>query len=349
MTVKHGAFLFGQAAIAPGEIRTIDLPLSLLSNHTPMTLPVRVVHGKRPGPVVFLSAAIHGDEILGVEIIRRVLKSKGLEKLRGTVLAVPIVNSYGFLAHSRYLPDRRDLNRFFPGSEKGSLTARLADLFLSEIVKRCEFGIDLHTAAVHRTNYPQLRYDAKASPRLRELADAFGAPVVMQAPLRAGSLREAAKENGVEILLYEAGEALRFDEFAIRVGVRGVLSVFQALGMVPARTVSKPARPPVLSRSSYWLRAPQGGIMRAHKNIGDLVHPGETIGYIGDPIGDFESEIRSTDPGIIVGRTNLPVVNQGDALFHIARLKNLSEAESRVGSVSDEIESHPLFDEDEIL
>jgi len=342
-------FAIGGGHIAPGERRTIDLPLSLLSNHTPMTLPVHVVNGKKDGPTVFVSAAIHGDEIMGVEIIRRVLRSKALERLSGTLLAIPIVNAYGFLAHSRYLPDRRDLNRFFPGSEKGSLTARLADLFVSEIVRRSDFGIDLHTAAVHRTNYPQLRYDAKASSQLRKLADAFGAPVVMEAALRAGSLRETAKHLGVEVLLYEAGEALRFDEFAIRIGTRGVLAVLQELQMLPKRTVARVKREPVRSTSSYWLRAPQGGILRAHKNVGDFVSANELIGYIGDPFGEFETEILTHGAGIIIGRTNLPIVNQGDALFHVAKLKNLVVAGNKMDAISDEIENHPLFDEDEIL
>lgn len=342
-------FIIGVECVAPGERRTVELPISRLSNHTPMTLPVHVVNGKKNGPTIFVSAAVHGDEIMGVEIIRRVLKSKAMDKLKGTLLAIPIVNSYGFLAHSRYLPDRRDLNRSFPGSEKGSLTARLADLFMTEVVERSNFGIDLHTAAIHRTNYPQLRYDSKASPKLRSLADAFGAPVIMESALRPGTLRETAKKHGVEIILYEAGEALRFDEFAIRVGVRGVLSVLQALEMLPAKTISAPKRLAVRSTSSYWIRAPEGGILRAHKNIGDLISKGENIGYISNPFGDAETKLRCDDPGIIIGRTNLPVVNEGDALFHIARLKNLDLAEDKVDAISDEIESHPLFDEDEII
>ena len=170
-------FRIGPCDIAPGTRQSVDLPVSVLSNHTKMTLPVHVVHGSKPGPVLFLSAVVHGDEILGVEIIRRVLRHAALKHLGGTVLAVPIVNALGFLNHSRYMPDRRDLNRSFPGSDHGSLASLLADLFMREVVMRSDYGIDLHTAALHRTNLPQIRV-APDQPELIELAEAFGAPVV---------------------------------------------------------------------------------------------------------------------------------------------------------------------------
>jgi len=162
-------FIIGEAAIAPGTQRTVDLNVSMLSNHMPMTMPVRVVHGEEPGPVLFLSGAMHGDEITGVEIIRRVLKDDALQSIAGTLLAVPIVNSLGFLSQSRYLPDGRDLNRCFPGSDRGSLASILADLFLREVVLRAQYGIDLHSAGAHRINLPQVRI-APEQPELLELA-----------------------------------------------------------------------------------------------------------------------------------------------------------------------------------
>ena len=346
---KQKAFEIGGVSVEAGTNQTIDLPLGYLSNHAPMTLPVHVVHGRRAGPTFFVSAAVHGDEILGIEIIRRVLKSSTISKLRGTLLAVPIVNGPGFMTHSRYLPDRRDLNRCFPGSERGSMAARLADAFLNEVVLRCQSGVDLHTAALHRTNLPQIRYDNTSSDRLGALARAFGAPVVIESPLRDGSLRATAKSNGVEILLYEAGEALRFDEFAIRVGTRGVLNVMQMLDMLPAKTIKLPKRAPVISKSSFWVRAPEGGLLRAHKTTGDLVEKDEIIGALGDPFGAFEAEICAPEGGLIIGRTNLPIVNQGDALFHIARITKFVEAEDRLEAINTELDNSPLFDEDEII
>ncbi|MGR3492059.1 MAG: succinylglutamate desuccinylase/aspartoacylase family protein, partial [Shimia sp.] len=228
---KRGPFTLGEYSIAPGERRTVQLPLAVMSDHTPSTLSAHVVHGKRSGPVMFVSAGIHGDEIMGVEVIRRLLGHKALRNLRGTLIAVPIVNALGFLAQSRYLPDRRDLNRSFPGGPKGPLASRLAHLFLTEIVGRSDFGIDLHTAAVHRTNYPQVRI-SPGDTKMEEVAEVFGAPIVLTSDLREGSLRAAAHEMGRNVLLYEAGEALRFDEYSVRVGLTGVLRVMHHLGML---------------------------------------------------------------------------------------------------------------------
>lgn len=341
-------FRIGQAEIAPGTRHSVELPVSVLSNHTPMSLPVHVLHGTRNGPVMFLSAAVHGDEIQGVEIIRRVLRHPALATLAGTLLAVPIVNAFGFLNHSRYMPDRRDLNRSFPGSDQGSLASLLADLFMREVVLRSQYGIDLHTAALHRTNLPQIRV-APDEPELFELGEAFGAPVILISKLRDGTLRQCARDKGVKVLLYEGGEALRFDEVAIRAGVLGILRVMKTLGMVSAADVMKGKVPPAYSLSSVWLRAPEGGILRAQRTIGDRVMKGETVGEISDPLGEKSVAVLSDDDGIIVGRTNLPVVNRGDALYHVARMKDPEVSRERVRHISGKLAQGPMFDEDEII
>ena len=319
-----------------------------MSDHTPATLSVQAIHGRREGPVVFVSAAVHGDEIIGVEIVRRLAQSAALRRIAGTVLLIPIVNSFGFINNSRYLPDRRDLNRSFPGSANGSLTARLADLFLNEVVKRSQFGIDLHSAAVNRINLPQIRVNPKDDKAL-EIAQAFGAPVILQSNLRDGSLRYAASERGVPVLVYEAGEGLRFDEFAIRVGLKGVLRVLQHLGIVRMRGIKPSEVPTPVARKSSWLRAPEGGLLRALKTVGDTVKGGETVGLISDPFGERESKVVAATTGLIVGRTNLPVVNQGDALFHVALLPKVEAAGTALGALEEEFVGDPMFDEDEIL
>ncbi|NIA69208.1 succinylglutamate desuccinylase/aspartoacylase family protein [Pelagibius litoralis] len=346
---RRAAFQIGTYSVEAGQRQTVDLPLSVLSNHTPMALPVHVAHGARPGPTLFVSAVIHGDEIIGVEIIRRLLALPVMSKLRGTLLAIPIVNAFGFISHSRYLPDRRDLNRSFPGSAKGSLAGQLADLFLTEIVARADVGIDLHSAAVHRVNLPQIRISPEQK-RMEELAIVFGAPVILEAPLREGSLRQAAVDVGTDVMLFEAGEGLRFDEFAVRVGVTGILRVMKQLGMVPARSVSDAKVAPTISQSSYWLRAPDGGVLRSFKTIGDSVAEGDLVGIISDPFGEMETEVRARDGGLLIGRTNLPVVNQGDGLMHIARHKRPGSLEATVGQMIEaEMQADPLFDEDEII
>jgi len=345
---QHRSFKLAGVAIAPGQRKTVDLPLSVLSNHTPVSLPIHVAHGRRQGPTAFVSAAIHGDEIIGVEIVRRILKAAALNNLSGTLLVIPIVNSFGFISHSRYLPDRRDLNRSFPGSANGSLAAQLANLFFTEVVQRCQYGIDLHSAAVNRSNLPQIRADVE-DPQALALAQAFGAPIVLHSSLREGSLRAAAAQENVPVIVYECGEGLRFEEFSIRVGVKGVLRVLSHLGMVPQRREKRERPRSHISKKSSWVRAPQGGIFRSLRKLGDSVETDELIGYISDPFGEEESEVLADVAGLIVGRANLPVVNQGDPLFHVASIARVEAVEQHLGTLEQEVRSDPLFDEDEII
>ncbi|MFC3052930.1 succinylglutamate desuccinylase/aspartoacylase family protein [Kordiimonas pumila] len=344
----RASFSIGTRRIAPGTRETVSLPVSVTSDHTPVSLAVQVVHGRRPGPTMFVSAAVHGDEVIGVEIVRRLLRAPSLDRLKGTLLAVPIVNSFGFMNRSRYLPDRRDLNRSFPGSPKGSLASRLAHIFMREIVIRSDFGIDLHSAAIHRANLPQIRVSSK-KPETLALAEAFGAPLVLRSALREGSLRKAAGEKNIDVLLYEAGEGLRFDEFAVRAGVTGILRIMNKLGMVSAKGITKPKASPIWSKSSQWVRAPAGGLLRTFKQIGEEVKAGELLGVVSDPFGEVDAEICAEDGGLVIGRTNLPVVNEGDGLFHIASVKAKDEAEATVDSLSAQLDDDPLFDEDEII
>lgn len=341
-------FALGGATVRPGTRRTIDLPVSVLSDHTPIAMSVHVVHGRRPGPVMFVSGGIHGDEVIGVEIIRRVLAAKPLSRLRGTLLAVPVVNAFGLINHSRYLPDRRDLNRCFPGSEGGSLAARLAHRFLAEVVAPADLGIDLHSAAIHRTNYPQIRITPDDD-AMADLARVFGAPIVIHSPLRPGSLRQAGRGVGTPVLLYEAGEGLRFDETAIRAGVAGVLRVMQHRGMIPARSVAAPKAEPETCLSSKWIRAPMGGLLRVFQGDGASVREGDLLAAVADPFGETERAIHAPFDGLIVGRAVMPVVNEGDALFHLGRMRSARRTEGAVEAFETQMDADPMFDEDEIL
>ena len=343
-------FVIGGLSVQPGERRLVDLPISKLSNHAPVTLPVHVLHGTQPGPTMFVSAAIHGDELNGVEIIRRLLRTLDPQSISGTLLCVPVVNVFGFISRSRYLPDRRDLNRSFPGSASGSLAARLAHLFLTEIVKRSQIGIDLHTAAIHRINLPQIRCVFHKRPRCQELGLAFGAEVMLESPERLGSLREAARAVGVDVLSYEGGEGLRFDEFAIRAGVEGITGVMLQVGMLElAEGVELPAgerRAPVMINASGWVRAPEGGVFRTAKRIGDAVNVDEVVGHVANPYEDVAVEVRSIRRGIIIGRTTLPIVNMGDALLNVGWSAEF--ADGTHSPERDVLEDSP-FDEEEIV
>lgn len=313
-------FTIGGVAVKPGERKQISLEVARLYDFTEMKMPVEVIRGKKNGPVLFLSGAIHGDEINGVEIIRRLLRHPLLKRIRGTVIAVPIVNIFGFNSGNRYLPDRRDLNRCFPGSEHGSMGSQLAHIFMTEIVHKATHGIDLHTGAYHRFNLPQIRANLD-DPETRRLSEAFGVPVIISSSLRDGSLREAVTEHNIPMLLYEAGEALRFDEKSIRLGLRGILNVMQAIGMlteVPEE--EKKVANPYVARSSQWLRAPHSGIFLGRKKLGASVKKGEIVAVISNPFGDTQTEMKSPSSGIVIGMTLLPLANEGDALYHVATL-----------------------------
>ena len=304
--------------IAPGQLRRFELPVSRLATQTLVSLPVTVINGVEPGHTLWLSAAIHGDELNGVEIIARVLDKIDPQKLRGTIIAVSIVNVFGFLEQSRYLPDRRDLNRSFPGSESGSLASRLAHLFMREIVDRSHYGIDLHTAAVHRINLPQIRANLEDEVTLN-CAKAFGAPLMMHSNTRDGSLRQAATKKGIPVLLYEAGEALRFDPLAIEVGVTGIFGVMKHLEMYQqglAPTVGESLQ----ADKTRWIRASCGGIFHLLVKLGDRVTKRQELGYITNAFGEKRVPIRPKVEGIVISHIQNPLVNQGDAIIHIAML-----------------------------
>ncbi|GGX61452.1 deacylase [Tateyamaria omphalii] len=345
--MPRGAFQLGDINVAPGSRASVALPVSDLPDHTPVSLRVEVLHGKRPGPTMFVSAAVHGDEVIGVEIARRLLRTPQLDKLRGTLLVVPIVNAFGFLARSRYLPDRRDLNRCFPGSASGSLGSRLAHIFLNDVVLRCDFGIDLHSAAVHRTNLPQIRI-TPGDQITATMARSFGAPVILTSSLREGSLRGEAAERGTPVLLYEAGEGLRFDEFSVRAGVAGILRVMRDQDMLAAKGIAHPRTPSLTCNSSTWLRAPSGGLLRTFRAEGDVVEENEVLAAISDPAGSTETELIAPSSGILIGRAVLPVVNEGDAVFHLAEISPTAD-EDTVEAMTAQLEADPLFDEDEII
>jgi len=353
-------FEVGGNEIALGERKLVVLPVSRLSNHTQVTLPVQVIRGHSRGRVLAVTAAVHGDELNGVEIIRRLTRMIRPEGLAGTLMCVPVVNGYGFVVRSRYMPDRRDLNRSFPGSAAGSLAARLAHLLLSEVIVRADVGIDLHTAAVHRVNLPQIRSAFSKRPTARELCRAFGAEVVLDSPERAGSLRKAAADAGKDVLVYEGGEGLRYDEFAITAGVEGIARVMQHLRMIEigdgdGALELAPEREPLFADASRWIRAPEGGVLRSSRRIGEAVSEGDVIGHIASPYEEGDLAVRAPCRGIIIGRTTLPIVNMGDALFHIAWSRDMHAGAGRRGAhhaAAAPAHGHadePVLDEDEII
>lgn len=321
--------VIGKERIGRGERTIINLDTVAMYDYTTLRIPIEVVRGKEAGPVLFISAAIHGDEINGVEIIKRLMKKKFIKNIKGTLIAVPIVNVFGYNSKSRYLPDRRDLNRSFPGSKKGSLASRIARIFMDEVVKKCTHGIDLHTGAIHRTNLPQVRACLDDS-ETKELADEFGAPISIHSNIRDGSLRDAARKLAIPTLLFEGGEALRYNESSIKIGVRGCVSVMRSINMLPKVVSNNKNKKTIIARDSYWVRAPHSGSFVSSKKLGDEVQENEVLATISDPFGKQRELVYAKTGGIVVGMSMIPLVNNGEAMFHIATFKNLERAKKNL-------------------
>ena len=307
---------FAGTVVKAGSRQRFHLPIARLPT-TQLMLPleVEVVHGADPGPRVWLSGAIHGDELNGIEIVRQVRDKLDPRALRGTVFLVPIVNGFGVINESRYLPDRRDLNRSFPGSARGSLASRLAEVFMREVVSPCSHGIDLHTGSNHRRNLPQVRGNLDEAETLR-CAQAFGAPICVNVRSRDGSLRDAASRLGKHVLLYEAGEPLRFDREAIQRGIQGTLAVLGHLGILEDVPATPPT--PILANRTRWIRARTSGLFRLQVRLGDSVEPGQVVGRISDGFGDMNTAVRAAESGIVLGCQRNPMVRRGDGLVNLA-------------------------------
>ncbi|MFI4954705.1 MAG: succinylglutamate desuccinylase/aspartoacylase family protein [Gammaproteobacteria bacterium] len=314
--------------IEKGQRKRVVLPVARLFDHTGMHISAEVIRGKEDGPTMFVSAAIHGDELIGVEIVKRLLEKKKIQEIKGTLIVIPIVNPFGYNTNSRYLPDRRDLNRSFPGSSEGSMAARVAHTFLNEIVYKCHYGIDIHSGAIHRENYPQIRLGFD-DPEEMKLAQVFGAPVIINSPLREGTLRQAAHDKGIKTLLYEAGEALRVDDHCVVVAIAGILNVMEEIGMLAKDEDNFHSNTMMVAKTSFWMRAPVSGSLRALKKLGAFVQPGDILGVITGPFGDDKTNIVAHKAGIIIGGVTMPLVNRGNALFHIATLEDMKVVDDK--------------------
>ncbi|WP_126380041.1 succinylglutamate desuccinylase/aspartoacylase family protein [Desulfovibrio ferrophilus] len=326
--------LAGQV-IAPGQKATVLLPVAETYLRQDARMPVHVFHGRRPGPRLFVCAAIHGDELNGIEVVRRLTSLKRLSSMAGTLFAVPVVNLYGFMGNSRYLPDRRDLNRFFPGAKGGSLASELAQVLFKNVVSYCDYGIDLHTGSNHRRNLPHLRGDM-SDPEVLAMARAFGAPLALESPGAKGSLRGAAVAKGVKMLTYEAGEALRLDEVSIKAGVRGLTSVMEHLGMLSTRKRSvRSSLTMQVALNSSWVRATMSGLLQSRVKLGQLVSKDQILGFIHDPFGTQSLELTSPRQGVVIGLQSLPSVYKGDALVHLGSFEAPAKAEALVDEFSE--------------
>ena len=300
--------------VPPGERRQLAWSAGYYFGGVETPTPVLVAHGAKSGPTLCLTAAVHGDELTGIEVVRRVVYSVDPKKLSGTVIGVPIVNIAGFQRHSRYLPDRRDLNRHFPGSPTGSLASRVAYSFFTQIIQRCERLVDLHTGSFHRTNLPQLRADL-ANPDILEMTKGFGGIAVLQSAGAKGTLRRAAADTGIPAVTIEAGEPLRLQPTEVDQGVKGIETLMHKLGMVERNRLWPDPQP--VFYESRWVRANRGGILLGQVALGERVRAGSLLGTVTDPITNVESRITSPHNGRVLGMALNQVVMPGFAAFRV--------------------------------
>jgi uncharacterized protein len=300
--------------IRPGEFKEIDINIARLPSHTVIDTPIYVSRGNEDGPVLALTAGMHGDEINGMEIVRRLLDSGLHQPKRGVTVCMPIVNVYGFLNYSRDVPDGKDINRSFPGTKNGSLASRVAYHLMHDVIPFIDVGIDFHTGGNMRTNYPQVR-TVLSNQRNLELASAFSAPFTIDSGFRPNSLRKEAAKKGKNIIVYEGGESLRFDQQAIEEGLAGTLRLMKYLHMID--WAPDPAEENKTIWSTTWIRSRNAGLFQSNVKCGQLVHKGEWVGTITDPFGEFKEQIRANETGYVIGLNNIPVINAGDALMHI--------------------------------
>ena len=301
--------------IKPGESRYVELNVSRLPSGTQINMPVHVIRSKKPGPVLLLSGGMHGDEVNGIEIVRKFLSKKVSEKLLcGSIVAMPIINVYGFINFSREVPDGKDINRNFPGNIDGSLASMVAYLMTTHILPVIDFGIDFHTGGASRTNYPQIRFQ-EGDKTAEQIAGAFHAPFTLNSSVIKGSFRETASQMGKSVVVFEGGETLRIDPLTVDIGVNGIKRVLHHYDMLPGST--KPARNTLYFKESHWVRAEVSGLFRHKKESGKKVKQGQTIGYISSPSNDYSVKVKSPYDGYIIGHNNFPLIHKGDALFHI--------------------------------
>lgn len=332
--------------IAPGERKEILMPIPKLYDGSPLYSHIHVLNGGNPGPVLCLAAALHGDELNGIEIINRVLQSRQLSNLKnlyGAIIAVPVVNVYGFLYQQRYLMDRRDLNRSFPGSSNGSLAGRTANLFYNEVFKKCTHIIDFHTGSLHRSNLPQVRAKLN-NEAIKTMASVFGAPVVLNSNIREGSLREVAVKDKISVIVYEAGEALRLDAMAIKFGINGVFNMINYLGISKSIKVRSHKFQSLICETSAWARSKNSGLFNTTKKLGQSVHQGEKLGIITNPMTLEDEVIKTPISGIIIGINNSPLVHEGSALFNIASPEKLTRKQISVLELLDNDEVETMID-----
>lgn len=318
--MENKEIIISGETVSPGEEKLLKINIDRLPTGTLIDIPVYVFNSKNPGPTILIQAGLHGDEINGIEIVRRMLDEKKLKINKGAIIAVPILNVFGFIHYSREVPDGKDVNRSFPGTKNGSMASRIAYHHIAEIIQQIDYGIDLHTGGGQRHNFPQVRYTLGDEQSLK-LAEVFNAPILFASKLIKGSFRNAAYLMNKPTVVFEAGESMRFDQYAILVGIQGVLNVLKHFEMIDAIEAKYSAhKKTVHLKTRKWLRAPTAGMFIPEISNGSEIKKGQIIGFVADTYAKRNKKIKAPFDGYIICVNYQAVVNQGEALFHVGTL-----------------------------
>lgn len=337
---KNIAEWFG-LSIAPGESRDVELAVGESYSGMTVNIQLHIRRAIAEGPTVFVTAALHGDELNGCGAVRQLIQDNDFHLLRGAVILVPVLNLPAFERHSRYLPDRRDLNRSFPGTADGSLASRMAHTIFNHIVMRSDYGIDLHTASVRRTNYPTVRGDL-TNPEVKRIAGVFGTEIIMNGKGPKGSFRREACAAGCPTIILEAGEVWKVEPGIVETTIRGIKNVFSELGMIESQTEKPPYQ--VVIQQSKWIRAEQGGFLHFHFKPGDLVEKGQPLATSTTLLGEEQGTLHAPFNGVIMGMTSLPSISPGEPICHLGKLpkKAVPRKLSKLRAKKDSLEQQVL-------
>jgi len=317
MSTKKSVGKWPGATIAPGESKAIELAIGQSYSGMTVRIPIQVQRAEIEGPTVFVTAALHGDEINGTGAVRTLIQDESFRLKKGSLILVPVLNLLGFDRHSRYLPDRRDLNRCFPGSAKGSLASRMARRIFRSIVARSDYGIDLHTASVRRTNYPNIRAD-RSSPEVKRIAEAFGTEVILDGKGPKGAFRREACRAGCPTIVMEGGEVWKVEPAVVEASVRGVKNVLYELGMLEHAPLT-PGYQLVVKRSK-WVRADLGGFLQFHVQPGEIVDKDQALATNTNLLGEQTNVVTAPFAGIVMGMTTLPAIGPGEPICNLGKL-----------------------------
>ena len=329
--MKNTALCICNEFIQPGEKANLALQMPDLYSCAPLYMPIKVIHGKNAGPCLLVFSTIDGNEMNGLEIVNRLIESLDGNSINGTIIAVPVMNIYGLTHFPKTMPSGNDLSECFPGKPDGNFGERIAHIFTHELIKKADYCIELDTGALNHNILPQV-YCNFDNQKTKQLAKAFQAPVITNVSIEGNNFRQTTESLNIPLLVYQAGEAMRFDENAITLGVNGTINIMRSIDLLPKEEPIAEFSP-VFSQDEGWIVSHRFGILRTYVELGQTIKKGEKLGTISDPFSADKGEhVKAPKEGIIVGINTTPLIHEGLSIFKIASFIDYSRAEDAIES-----------------